>query len=303
MALVLVACVWGLNPPAMKVGLLYLPPLTYNALRLLLATLATGVVLALTGSYRTIDRSDIKGFVLLSLVGFFVFQLFLTAGVERTTAGNASLLLALIPVSVVVINRLCGLEAITLPVALGIAASLLGVVLIVIGSGREITLDGDHWQGALLMLVAQLSYGYYTVFSKPLMAKYSAYQVTACVLIVSTVLYLLLSLPEMARIEWRHVHLHAWLSVIYSGLFPLCVGNFLWLWGVGKIGSARTSLYNNLSPVFAIVAGYLLLGETFGLLQSAGAAVIFWGLYLTRSKAVFLPFRSKDSTGRQGRAS
>lgn len=75
----------------------------------------------------------------------------------------------------------------------------------------------------------------------------------------------------------------AWLSVAYSGILGICVGNFLWVWGVGKIGSARTSLFGNISPVFAVASGYLLLGEEFGLLQLVGAVVIFWGVYRARS--------------------
>jgi drug/metabolite transporter (DMT)-like permease len=133
---------------------------------------------------------------------------------------------------VAVINRVCGIEGISPHMAAGIALSLAGVALMVAGSGKDISLAGNH--------------------------------------------------------------LNAWLSTLYSGVFALCFANFLWIWGVGIIGSAKAALYNNLPPVFAVAAGYLLLGESFGLLQLAGAAIIFGGLYLTRTrKNITEPRRSE----------
>jgi O-acetylserine/cysteine efflux transporter len=137
--------------------------------------------------------------------------------------------------------------------------------------------------GAFLLLGAQFGYGYYTVFSRPLLAGYSSYQVTAWVVTVSAVLFAFIALPDFLAIDWGGVPPAAWLSVAYSGVFAICAGNFLWVWGVGRIGSARTALFGNISPVFAVASGYLLLGEEFGLLQLAGAVVIFWGVYRARS--------------------
>ncbi|MDT8902832.1 DMT family transporter [Selenomonadales bacterium 4137-cl] len=299
MVLFFVAFMWGIHPAIVKIGLVTLPPVPYNALRLLLATaVAWGAVWA-SGTYRPVAREDVRLLVQISLAGFFVFQLFFAAGVEKTTAGNASLVVCMLPVSVAVINRVCGLEPITGRMAAGIAASLAGVVLIVLGSGKEISVASEHWKGALLLLGAQAGYGYYTVFSRRLLGRYSAYQVTAVVVTISTALFAVMALPDLAAISWGGVPVAAWLSVAYSGVFAMCVGNFLWVWGVGRIGSARTSLFNNFAPVFAVVSGYYLLGEAFGLMQMAGAAVIFWGLYYARPKQAGLPAAPARAAGRE----
>lgn len=292
--LLMVAFIWGVNPPVMKIGLLYLAPMPYNSLRMLIAIVISWLFVGVTKTYRPVDRQDVKSLLLISLVGFFVFQLFFTVGVQNTTAGNASLLLGLLPVSVAIINRIYKIESITPQIKAGIAVSLTGVILIVVGSGKEMSLAGNHLRGALMLLIAQFGYGYYTVFSKGLMQKYSAYQVTAYVITISGLLFLLISLPEMLTIQWERIPLSGWLSTLYSGIFALCIGNFLWVWGVGKIGSAKASLFNNLSPVFAIATGYIMLGETFGLLQLFGAFVISAGLYLTRNKKVFPHAENKE---------
>lgn len=284
--MLLVAFIWGINPPIMKVGLVFLPPMAYNALRMLLASAISVAVLFLPGVYRPLDRADWPKLLLVSIVGFFVFQMFFTVGVQHTTAGNASLLLGLLPVSVAIINRVFRIEKISRQVLTGIGVTLCGVLFIVAGSGKEVNLGNTHLVGAAMLLMAQIGYGYYTVFSKPLIAKYSTYQISAGILVLSTILFVLVSLPELARTDWGAVPAAAWLSVLYSGAFAICIGNYLWIWGVGKLGSTRAALYNNLSPVFAIITGCVFLGETFGVLQFAGATAIFYGLYLTRQSGV-----------------
>ncbi len=140
LVLLFVAFLWGINPPIMKVGLLYIPPLAYNMLRMFIALVIVWIALGLSKEYRSLAREDIKQICLLSIVGFFIFQLFFTVGVQKTTAGNASIILNLLPVSVAIINKLLKIEDISLPVAIGIFVSLGGVVLIVIGSGKAMSI-------------------------------------------------------------------------------------------------------------------------------------------------------------------
>ncbi|MBP2625336.1 MAG: carboxylate/amino acid/amine transporter [Firmicutes bacterium] len=282
--LLLVSFIWGINPTIMKVGLLYLPPMPYNAVRMLIALLFSWLILWMSKTDKPFERQDIKLILLIGAAGFFVFQLTFTFGVQNTTAGNSSLLLALVPASVAIINKLFKIEDISTTMVLGIGMSLFGVILIVVGSGKEFSTSGNHLLGAFMMLIAQFAYGYYSVFSKPLLNKYSTYQVTAYMVTIATVLFIPVAIPSMMLIEWTDVPLTAWFSVLYSGVFAICVGNFLWMWAIGKIGSTRTALYNNLSPIFAVATGYIFLGESFGWLQFFGAVVIFGGMYLTRQK-------------------
>lgn len=276
--LLFVAFVWGSNPPVIKWSLSYMDPMAFNAVRMLIACIVSGILVFSVKPPRPLDRADWPALIRLGAFGFFLFQLFLTLGVSRTTAGNASLMLGMLPVSVAIINALSGLEPITRRIILSIAIILAGVCLMVAGSGSELSLNGDHIIGAGLLLCAQCAYGYYTVFSRPLTTKYSSLQINAGVFAVTTVLFMLVALPSLFASDWRNLAWPAWAGAVYSGIFPLTVGNALWVWGVGVIGSTRASLFNNLAPVFAILIAYLLLGETFGLIQALGAAIIYAGL-------------------------
>ena len=279
--LVLVALLWGLNPPVMKLGLEEVPPMAYNAIRMVAALAVGWVVFRRAAVWVPLRREDLR-LLAVSSFGFFSFQIFFTFGVQLTTAGNASLILGLLPVSVAIINRIHGLEGLRRLTVAGIAVSLLGVLVMVWGAGKEFSLAGPHVLGGVLLLCAQLGYGYYTVFSRLLLVRYSPYQVTAYVILTTTVLFVLVALPDMLAVDWSALSTVAWSSVLYSGVFPLSLANGLWVWATGKVGSTTASLYNNLAPVFAVAAGYAFLGEAFGVVQALGAGVIFAGLYLTR---------------------
>ena len=286
-ALLFAAIIWGVNSPVIKLGLQYAPPQPYNITRLLLASLLSLVLLALSGKYRRMARADFWALFRISLIGFFVFQYFFIEGIQRTTAGNAAFMLCLMPVSVLLLNKLYGLEKMTRAILIGISCSVVGIVLIVIGAGREISLAGSHLLGSVFLVISQAGYAYYTVFSRELLARYSTYQITAFLLLMTSALLLVVSAPDMLRVDWVALPAAAWGSILYSGLLALFLCNFLWIWATGIIGTSRTAIFINISPVFAVIAGYFMLGETFGLLQFAGAALVFYGVHVTRHRKRF----------------
>jgi drug/metabolite transporter (DMT)-like permease len=285
--LLLVALLWGMNPPIMKLGLQHLSPLPYNVARMLIGSIVAVIALMLSGSYRPLARADFWRLARVSIFGFFLFQMLYAEGIHRTTSGNAAFTGCLLPVYVLLLNRFHGFDTINRDVLIGIACSLIGVVLIVLGAGRELSLAGEHLAGALLLLGAQAGYAYHTVFSRELLDRYSTYQVTASLMVITTVLMVAVSLPELSGVDWLELPSPAWGSIAFSGVFGLCLSNFLWIWGAGVIGSARTSMFNNLPPMFAVVIGYFMLGETFGPLQAMGAACVLGGVYIARHRDRF----------------
>jgi len=282
--LILTSFIWGINPPIMKVGLRYFPPSSYNLVRLVFAVLLCWFLIWKNGSERKVERDDAKKLVILGFFGFTIFQVFFAYGMTMTTAGNASLILSLVPISVAVISWLLMGEQISFPTLVAIILSVAGVTFIVLGSGKEISLGSKDFLGVVMMVGAQISFSFYMVYSRPFLQKYSLYQVTAWIMSSASVVFLILSYRELTGIDWSAIPLAGWASALYSGLFGLCIGNIMWSWGIKKIGSTKTAIYNNLPPVFSIITGCIFLGEPFGLQQLAGAFLIFAGLYASRIK-------------------
>lgn len=280
--LVLVIFFWGINPTIMKIGLVHIPPVPYNALRMFFAVATSWVIVKFTDSYEKIEVKDFKRLFTISLFGFFIFQLCFTIGVNMTTAGNASLILGTLPITVALINRLLGIENINHKMVIGISLSVVGVVLIIMGSNKTFGFTINHMKGGMLILIAQIAYGYFTVFSKDIAEKYNNSLVMAYIVTITAILFTMVSAPQIMVMDWMNIPLAGWLSNAYSGIIAVCICNVLWVLAVQKIGSTKTALYNNIQPVFAIITGYIVLGEPFGFVQLIGAITIFIGLYVTR---------------------
>ena len=178
--LVAVAVMWGVNFSIIKVAMVDVPPLWFAAFRYVIAL---GVILTLARALGYSLRIDRRGWwqvAGLGLLGNSAYQLLFVFGAERTTAANAALILATVPVFVGLIGRMIGSERIAFWGWIGISLSLVGIFEIVTGSDREAVLEfgGATLQGDLLVLLATLAWSTYSVLARPVVKQYPTMAVT-----------------------------------------------------------------------------------------------------------------------------
>lgn len=282
-ALLLVAALWGLNMPIMKYGMDHMPPLAFNWLRFAISIPTSWLlVFAGTNEAKAIKTADFKPLFLIGFA-FFAFIWFFTIGLSKTTAGNTAILMGLLPLGVVFWNRILRVEALSGRMYGGILLSLTGALIVVFFSRKEISLNSQNIFGDLMVLLAVIANGYFLAWSKPLTAKYPPTLVVTYSFTIAFVLISVVSIPSLLEVNWHSLTMLDYLAIFYCGPVALVITNFLWIWGVSKIGSTRTSVFNNLSPIFAIAGGVAFLGESFGPQMLLGAVVIFTGVYICRT--------------------
>lgn len=279
----ILAVIWGVNFPLIKVGLEVIPPLAFNALRFPMAAAALFVLLRSLGIRARMRRADIAAIVALGVLGNVVYQLLFILGVARTTAGNASLLLATSPAWTVVLSSLTRQETANRAVWGGVATTLVGMVLVVAG-GAGMEFQRSTVAGDLLMMAAALAWAAYTVGSRPLVRRYGAMPVTAWTLWIGTVGVLAIGVPSLRTVDLGAITPGIWAIVVYAGVLSISLAYALWNRGVKRLGNSRTAVYSNLVPVVALLTAWIALGERPTGLQLAGAAVILGGLRMTRMR-------------------
>jgi drug/metabolite transporter (DMT)-like permease len=154
-------------------------------------------------------------------------------------------------------------------------------VLIVVSGRGEVSL-GETVLGDSLLLASTLCWSLYTVGSKRLMDTYGAMKATTIMMTSGTPLLLLICAPSLLSQDWLRVRPVAWAGLAYSGVFAIALAYIIWSYGVRKIGSTRTAIYSNITPIVALLVAWPALGESPTPGQLAGAAVIFAGIYLVR---------------------
>ena len=276
-----VALIWGTNFAVIKVALEELSPEALNALRFPIATVLLILVLRYRGRLRLPDRGDVVKLIGLGVLGNVIYQLLFIHGLDLTSAGNASLLLATVPVWTILLSSFLGHERPSPLVWLGILGTLAGMILVVAG-GAGVELGGSSLQGDLLMAAAAMGWAGYTVGSRDMIRKYGPLRTTTWTLAVGTVGLVLLGAPDLVALQFASVSPVAWMGVVYAGVFALSVAYILWYRGVQRIGSSRTAAYSNLVPVGARRVAGGGRGEVPRALQWVGAAVILGGISVTR---------------------
>ena len=273
--------IWSINYIVIKAAFKVLSPLSFNAVRFLIAAVAIGVFAWAAGARRPPARQLLR-LCLLGVLGNTVYQLSYIEGMARTRAGNAALIMAAVPVLTAASSHLLGHEQLRLRDVLGLALSTTGIAVLVMGSGAALGL-GVSPAGDLLMLFAAACWTAYTLLSKPLVDTLGPTVTTAWTMGLGTIPLLAICAPAALAQRWSAVTPAAWLGVAFSALGSLVVAYLIWNRGVERLGATRTAFYSNFTPVVTLLAAWPLLNEIPTLWQIVGAAGIFGSLALIRS--------------------
>jgi len=279
--LLLMTVIWGANFTAIKYSIEDMLPLSFNGMRFAIASLVMVSAALAAGHNLRVEKGDGWKLFGLGLMTNAIYQSVFIFGMAHTRAGNAALILATTPLVTAIIGRILKQEYFTSRGVIGLLLAFAGILLIVLEGDKEVSL-GETVLGDCLLLASTLVWALYTAGSKRLIHTYGSMKATTIMMVTGTPVLLLISAPSLLRQDWSRVRPIAWAGLIYSALLAIALAYLIWNHGVRKIGSTRTAIYSNITPVVAMLVAWLALGEVPTLGQLAGAIVIFGGIYLVR---------------------
>ena len=287
--------VWGLNFPVLKAALPVMHPHVINGLRFLVSASVLGTLYFAQGQNR--NHGFVKSFrshgvqiVFLSLIGYLLYQLFFIIGIDRTSAGNAALIMAGSPLWTAVAGRVFGLERLARQTWTGLFVILVGTVVVVVGGAQELNLSNDTFVGNALMLGASMLWGGYTAFSRPVLRELPATTLIFYAILLALPVLLALAGLHLHEVDWSAVDVGVWGAIVFSGGLSTGVVFVLWSAGINHVGASQTAAFGNLVPIVALATSFLILGETVRWVQVVGGILIVGGLMVMR-RSRHLPVR------------
>jgi len=139
--------------------------------------------------------------------------------------------------------------------------------------------------GDLLILAGAATWALYTVLATGVMARTPSLSATLVTFLSGTPVLLLMAVPSFVSQDWQRIGAMGWLGVAFSGIVAIGLAYLAWNTGLGTVGSTRTVVYSNLTPVVAAALAWVTLGERWSLAQVCGAAAVLIGIMLTRTAA------------------
>lgn len=257
----------------------YVPSFTLLTIRLVATALVLGFVLARAGRLR-LARSEWRDAAALGLVGFVISLGAQFVGTHLAGAANGSLITSTSPAFIVLFAALLLKEPITLRKALAILLATAGVV-VVIGPAELLRGNaGPALTGKLLLVVAGLTWGLYTVMGKRFSARHGALATTAWASITGAVMNLPIAIVEPKLVPMADWPLLAWIGIAYISLISTAVAFYLYNLGFELLDAGSAAVFFFAQPVVGSLLGWWLLDEPLGMGFFVGGVLIAIGVIL-----------------------
>jgi len=158
----------------------------------------------------------------------------------------------------------------------GMVVSLCGLAAVTLTQITEFTLD----TGVMLVVLAALCSGTYSMIMRVLTKKYTALEATTYTIVAGT-LGMLLFLPTVID-EIPRSNLTVNLIVLFMGIFPAAVAYLAWSYALSKARkTAHVTVFSYLIPFISALIAYVWLRETLTIYVLLGGIVIIGGMVLT----------------------
>ncbi|MDA8055763.1 MAG: DMT family transporter [Thermoplasmatales archaeon] len=281
-ALVTLSLIWGLAFVAIKIMEPMVTPINLTLLRWFIAGGAFLVLLPIFGKPRVpIERRDIPRLLLVSFANVVAYHLTINYSEGVVGAGLETLLVALGPIFMVILSAIFLRERHGRTIYLAILLAFAGSLILFFGTVQAT--GPSTIPGILEGVGTALSYATFAVFAKPLLQKFGARAVTIWVGLIGTAMLLpLLSGSFISQVI--QLPISGWVAILYLSLLSTVFGYILFYTMIERGGVAKISIQLYLVPVFGIVGGVLILGESVTDFTLIGGATMLIAVGLTTVK-------------------
>lgn len=273
--MVILAAIWGSSFMFARIAVGEFGAIPLSAVRSSVAAITLFPLMLVKGQWRAF-RDNWRHFVVLGLISTALPFSLITVTTQFATAGFASILNSLTPIVSAAIAWAWLKEQLSGAAVVGIGLSFVGVLSMVtdtqsIDTGVAIlpVLTGF---GAAFFYGLTGNYSRRFVHHVPTIAQATGCQVFAA---------LFLAVPALLLWPDHGISSAGWTYAVVLGLLCTGVAFILYFTLLANIGVARTVIVTYLIPVFAMLWGFLFLGETITLSMLAGAGLIMTGIALT----------------------
>lgn len=208
-----------------------------------------------------------------------------TWGVKWTSASEAGVIIALVPVMVAIMARVFLKEKLHYLQVLAIGASVFGVLVIVFGQGN--IKFGEHLFGIFALMLAVFSAGFYSILSKKSSAVFNPWEITYIMMCSGTFIFNGLGILQSVLMGsfldfWQPLAIRSVQgAVLYLGVLSSIGAFFLFNYMISKLSVARTAPFTNMITVVSVLAGVIFLGDPFSFEMGVGVALILFGVWGT----------------------
>ena len=274
----LLSALWGFNAITIKVLTNELPPLLAAGLRGAMALPFLVLYGAIKGEPLLFGGWRLIHGAVAGLIFALEFCLFYT-GARWTNGGHIAIFINTAPFYVALgAHWLLRGDRLFLLRALGLLLAFAGIVALF--SDDLYVQQSGFWRGDLLVMAGAMLWAVSTLYVKRFMVGLmSGFQMLYMQILVSTPALLLAAvfLEPVGKVEFSRLSLGI---LAFQGLVVVFISYLAWMNLLRRYPASAVQSFTFLSPVWGVLMGVMLLGETVTGVMTAGIAMVGAGLYM-----------------------
>ena len=193
-------------------------------------------------------------------------------------------MISTIPVWIMFISSILGIEKTNKYQILGVVLSLLGVLFIITKSDLNLIKNLDFNRGDLIMATGMFAWALYSALLKKKTYEISQITLLEVVIIAGLIFLIPVYILEMNFGKQIIMGKPFILTLSYVVIFPGLASFFFWIKGIDIIGANRAGVFLHLMPVFGAIMAIILFDEKFMVYHILGALFIIAGITLSNKK-------------------
>ena len=284
--LILTTLFWSGNFIVGKAASIFdIPPFSLNFYRWLFA----GIILLPFTLKEILEKkkyifNNIGFFIILGVTSITIFNSAVYYSLYYMQVISGVLMISTIPVWIIFISSILGIEKTNKYQIFGVILSLLGVLFIITKSDLNLIKNLDFNKGDLIMASGMFAWAIYSALLKK--KTYEISQITLLEVVIITGLLFLIPVYflEMKFGNPLIINKPFILTLSYVVIFPGLAAFFFWIKGISIIGANRAGIFLHLMPIFGSLMAIILFDEKFMFYHFLGALFIISGITLSNKK-------------------
>lgn len=274
---------WSSSFISMKVALDVLDPVSIVFSRMFIASVFF-LLFYKKLKQQKVYREDIKYLAIMALCEPCLYFLFESQALKYTSASQAGVITAIVPIMIAVFSYIFLKERITKTTGVGLVLAVIGVIVLSL-CGETSEQAPNPLLGNSLELLAMASAVAYTILLKKMTERYSALFLTALQAFSGAFFFLPLTIFWAPK-GFSEVTTEYFLILLYLGFGITVIAYGAYNFAVSKIPANKASVFINLIPVLAVIEGYLFLNDVLNLPQIIAVACVFGGVLISSSSKI-----------------
>ena len=279
-ALATTSILWGTTWVASKVAVTQLPGLQVAYIRQFIAGSIFILFFALYKKLPLPTWKDFKIIFLMSVLMFVIANGLSSWGLKYLPTGLASLIGALSPLSVVVIEWVFYKKRnVSILTFIGLILGIAGVGF-VFYKNMFSKIDGDLILGLSLSIVAMFSWSLCTVFLSRNKIGLNPYYSLGWQMILGSLMLFFIVHFTQTPVPILDISLKSWFAIFYLIGAGSLLSFIAFIYSLKKLPPAVSSLYAYINPIVAMISASILLQEKLTLTILMGTIVTLIGVYI-----------------------